>query len=104
VPHPTGMHVHMSITKYWLAWVTSWHKPRRTVPVNATEIGHALGRWLGLVLPLNANASLVPNGMKSWLSLAVDLVQYTETFWVLMAISVMNTVFWNVVLCGLVEI
>lgn len=57
-----------------------------------------------MVLPLNANASLVPNGMKLWLSLAEDLAQYTVTFWVLMAATVMNTVFWNVILCGLVEI
>lgn len=44
--------MYTSITKYWLAWVISWHKPRRMVPVNANETGHALGRWLGLVLPL----------------------------------------------------
>jgi len=57
-----------------------------------------------LVLPLNANASLVPNGMKSWLSLAVDLALYTVIFLVLTDAAVMNTVFWNVILCGLVEI
>jgi len=57
-----------------------------------------------LVLSVNANASLVPNGMKSWLSLAVGPALHTVIFWVLMAVTVMNTVFWNVILCGLVEI